>query len=139
MFGQLSRQFASVAVDHFVGFHHPQDGLTDLVDTLGAILPASPDPVTMFVGTARSCWPPYAGKTSLAGSFATDHRASDLLARPDNSLHPGLRRRRLLRVPSSPRGSSPLYGSRGDAAPSTLPSWVLETQFGRASRTRRSR
>ena len=93
LFGHPSGRFFSFAVDHFVGYDRTlQDGLTDVVRTLGAVLPALPDAVTMFAGTARSCWPPYAGKTSLivqAGCFTPDDRISEMLARPDEVLHLG--------------------------------------------------
>ena len=88
-----SGRLFSLAVDHFVGYHRTlEDGLTDLRTTIGAVMPARPDAVTMFAGSARACWAPYAGRVSLivqAGCFTPDDRVSELLATPEEAVRLG--------------------------------------------------
>lgn len=91
--GHPSGRMFSVAVDHFVGYAATmQDGLVDLPTTIGKMLGAGPDAVTMLAGTARSCWPAHAGRTALiiqAGCFTPDDRVSELLSTPEEALSLG--------------------------------------------------
>ncbi len=61
-----SGRFCSVAVDHFIGYQAGMpEGLRDLPSTLRTIAAGQPDAVTMHIGVAKSCWPPYAGRIAL--------------------------------------------------------------------------
>lgn len=78
LWSHSSGRFCSVAIDHFVGYQAGlPEGLRDLRATLEAIVAGQPDAVTMHIGVAKACWPPYAGRLPLI--------LQSIIGRPDDS------------------------------------------------------
>jgi DhnA family fructose-bisphosphate aldolase class Ia len=78
LFGHASGRFCSVAIDHFIGYQAGLPaGLRDLRSTLQTLVAGRPDAVTMHVGVARSCWPPFAGRVPLI--------LQSIIGRPDDT------------------------------------------------------
>ncbi|GAA1310319.1 aldolase [Planotetraspora silvatica] len=93
IFSNPSGRFFSVAVDHFVGYPRTmQDGLRDLPSMVKTLVDVAPDAITMFAGSARAIWMPYAGTLPLivqAGCFTPDDRVMEVLATPEDALRLG--------------------------------------------------
>jgi class I fructose-bisphosphate aldolase len=78
IFSHPSGRLCSIAVDHFIGYGHGLPaGLQHIQTTLGEIVAAQPDAVTMMKGIALSAWKPYAGKIPLI--------LQSTICRPDDS------------------------------------------------------
>jgi len=78
LFSHASGRLCSVAVDHFIGYQTGlPEGLRDLRTTLDAVVAGRPDAVTMHVGVARACWPPFAGRVPLI--------IQSIVGRPDDT------------------------------------------------------
>ena len=93
IFSHPSGRLCSVAVDHFVGYSQQMPaGLSDLPKTLARVIAGRPDAVTMFKGTAMTCWPPHAGKVPLilqAGCFTADESIIEVLTSPEEAQRLG--------------------------------------------------
>jgi class I fructose-bisphosphate aldolase len=64
--GHESGRLCSVAVDHFIGYQKGlPGGLINVPETIGKLVKARPDAITMLKGMAKSAWEPYAGVVPL--------------------------------------------------------------------------
>lgn len=95
---RLARIFArgrlfGLAVDHFVSYGQAsQGGLADLPRALARSMAGAPDSVTMTAGTAKHCWPSYAGQAALiieGASFTPDDRVSEIIATVEDAVRLG--------------------------------------------------
>jgi class I fructose-bisphosphate aldolase len=93
IFSHPSGRLCSVAVDHFIVYGEGlPDGLRRIKETIGALVEARPDAVTMNIGIASSVWPSYAGLVPLIlqGSLMRpDDSAMELAATPEDAMRMG--------------------------------------------------
>jgi class I fructose-bisphosphate aldolase len=82
-----------LAVDHFVSYGQATEGgLADLPGALAQSMAGGPDSVTMTAGTAKHCWPRYAGQAALiveGASFTPDDRVSEVIATVQDAVRLG--------------------------------------------------
>ena len=93
IFAHPSGRLCSVAVDHFMGYQRDlPTGLQHMQSTLGEIMAARPDAVTMHKGIATSCWEPYAGQVPLiiqASLIRPDDSCFEFAVTPEEVLNLG--------------------------------------------------
>ena len=93
IFSHPSGRLCSVAVDHFLNYHHDMpDGLSDLPRAIKAVLEGGPDSLTMHRGTAFCCWGPHAGKVPLiiqSAACRIDDSADEAIATPEDAVQLG--------------------------------------------------
>ena len=93
IFSHPSGRICSVAVDHFVGYQQGlPEGLIDVPKTIGQLVAAKPDAITMLKGMAKSAWEPHAGAVPLiiqSVCFTADDAVIQNVARPKEVLRLG--------------------------------------------------
>jgi len=93
IFSDPSGRLCSVAVDHFIGYQKGLPvGLTNVPETIKAVVAGRPDAITMLKGMATSAWEPYAGTIPLiiqSMMFTADDAVIELVARPEEVLRMG--------------------------------------------------
>jgi len=93
LFSHESGNLFGIAVDHFVGYGNVRDGgLANLPSAVSQCMTAEPDTMTMTPGTAKHCWPAYAGDAALivqAACWTPDDRIREQLATPADAVRLG--------------------------------------------------
>ena len=91
--GHASGRLCSVAIDHFIGYQKGlPSGLVNVPETIGKLVKARPDAITMLKGMAKSAWEPYAGTVPLiiqSVYFTPDDAISECIATANEVLRLG--------------------------------------------------
>ena len=93
LFSHPSGNLFGIAVDHFVGYGKVREGgLSDLAKAVERCMSAAPDTMTMTPGTAKHCWPAYAGRAALivqSSYWTPDDRIRGQMASPADAVRLG--------------------------------------------------
>lgn len=93
LFSHPSGNLFGIAVDHFVGYGSVREGgLKDLPTAVARCMSAQPDTMTMTPGTAKHCWPAFAGRASLivqASCWTPDDRIREQLTTSADAIRLG--------------------------------------------------
>jgi len=93
LFAHPSGRLCSLAIDHLVAYGRGlPPGLRHIQATLAAVIPETPDAVTMHKGLATSVWEPYAGRVPMilqSTLMRIDDSAREYAATPEDAVRLG--------------------------------------------------
>jgi len=93
LFSHPSGRLCSIAVDHFIGYERDMpEALMRMETTVGAVVAAMPDSVTLYPGMAATVWKTYAGQVPLIVQSIidrSDDSAYEQVATPEDAVRLG--------------------------------------------------